>query len=131
MKKILFILMMALMPLSHTLATNSFDNKQKIEYVKIDMPAIVKLYTGDSIQVKIRSNDRNIQDNIKYRIDKDKKSIDIWLENFIPDEIFNIDSKNIRIAISSPKDLKIKTDSNLSIKYYSYKKNFGTSYENE
>lgn len=119
------------MPLTYTLATNSFDNNQKIEYVKIDMPAIVKLYTGDSIQVKIRSNDKNIQDNIKYRIDKDKKSIDIWLENFIPDEIFNIDSKNIRIAISSPKDLKIKTDSNLSLKYYSYKKNFGTSYENE
>ena len=80
------------MPLTYTLATNSFDNNQKIEYVKIDMPAIVKLYTGDSIQVKIRSNDRNIQDNIKYRIDKDKKSIYIWLENFISDEIFNIDS---------------------------------------
>ena len=126
---------MAFMSLTYTFASvknyvDTTGDKLRIEYVKVNMPAVIKLYEGDSIQVQIRTTDEYLRKNIHYHIDDEKKMINIWLENYNFDEINNIDSKDVRIAIVAPEELKVQTSNKSLLTQYSYKKTLATDYAN-
>ena len=131
MKKILMILMMTIMSFNFAIATNVTYNKSVIECVKVNIPAVLKFYSGDSVQVQIRTKYKYLQDNIRYRIDDKNRMINIWIENYNAEDINNLESKNIQIAIVAPKELKIKTNNNFLLTSHSTnKKNSAVSYEN-
>lgn len=126
---------MAFMSLTYTFASvknyvDTTGDKLRIEYVKVNMPAVIKLYEGDSIQVQIRTIDEYLRKNIHYHIDDEKKMINIWIENYNLDEINNIDSKDVRIAIVAPEELKVQTSNKSLLTQYSYKKTLATNYAN-
>ena len=126
---------MAFMSLTYTFASvknyvDTTGDKLRIEYVKVNMPAVIKLYEGDSIQVQIRTIDEYLRKNIHYHIDDEKKMINIWIENYNLDEINSIDSKDVRIAIVAPEELKVQTSNKSLLTQYSYKKTLATDYAN-
>ena len=126
---------MAFMSLTYTFASvknyvDTTGDKLRIEYVKVNMPAVIKLYEGDYIQVQIRTIDEYLRKNIHYHIDDENKMINIWLENYNFDEINNIDSKDVRIAIVAPEELKVQTSNKSLLTQYSYKKTLATDYAN-
>lgn len=126
---------MAFMSLTYTFASvknyvDTTGDKLRIEYVKVNMPAVIKLYEGDSIQVQIRTIDEYLKKNIHYHIDDENKMINIWIENYNLDEINNIDSKDVRIAIVAPEELKVQTSNKSLLTQYSYKKTLATDYAN-
>lgn len=126
---------MTFMSLTYTFASvknyvDTTGDKLRIEYVKVNMPAVIKLYEGDSIQVQIRTIDEYLRKNIHYHIDDEKKMINIWIENYNLDEINNIDSKDVRIAIVAPEELKVQTSNKSLLTQYSYKKTLATDYAN-
>ena len=126
---------MAFMSLTYTFASvksyaYTTGDKLRIEYVKVNMPAVIKLYEGDSIQVQIRTTDEYLRKNIHYHIDDEKKMINIWIENYNLDEINNIDSKDVRIAIVAPEELKVQTSNKSLLTQYSHKKTLATDYAN-
>ena len=135
MKKFLIILMMAFMSLTYTFASvknyvDTTGDKLRIEYVKVNMPAVIKLYEGDSIQVQIRTTDEYLRNNIHYHIDDEKKMINIWIENYNFDEINSMDYKDVRIAIVAPEELKVQTSNKSLLTQYSYKKTLAIDYAN-
>ena len=126
---------MAFMSLTYTFASvknyvDTTGDKLRIEYVKVNMPAVIKLYEGDSIQVQIRTTDEYLRNNIHYHIDDEKKMINIWIENYNFDEINSMDYKDVRIAIVAPEELKVQTSNKLLLTQYSYKKTLATNYAN-
>lgn len=126
---------MAFMSLTYTFASvknyvDTTGDKLRIEYVKVNMPAIIKLYEGDSIQVQIRTTDEYLRKNIHYHIDDEKKMINIWIENYNFDEINSMDYKDVRIAIVAPEELKVQTSNKSLLTQYSYKKTLATDYAN-
>ena len=126
---------MAFMSLTYTFASvknyvNTTGDKLRIEYVKVNMPAVIKLYEGDSIQVQIRTTDEYLRKNIYYNIDDKNKMINIWIENYNFDEINSMDYKDVRIAIVAPEELKVQTSNKSLLTQYSYKKTLATDYAN-
>ena len=126
---------MTFMSLTYTFASvknyvNTTGDKLRIEYVKVNMPAVIKLYEGDSIQVQIRTTDEYLRNNIHYHIDDEKKMINIWIENYNFDEINSMDYKDVRIAIVAPEELKVQTSNKSLLTQYSYKKTLATNYAN-
>ena len=126
---------MAFMSLTYTFASvknyaDTTGDKLRIEYVKVNMPAVIKLYEGDSIQVQIRTTDEYLRNNIHYNIDDEKKMINIWIENYNFDEINSMDYKDVRIAIVAPEELKVQTSNKSLLTQYSYKKTLATNYAN-
>ena len=126
---------MAFMSLTYTFASvknyvDTTGDKLRIEYVKVNMPAVIKLYEGDSIQVQIRTIDEYLRKNIHYHIDDEKKMINIWIENYNLDEINSMDYKDVRIAIVAPEELKVQTSNKSLLTQYSYKKTLATDYAN-
>lgn len=126
---------MAFMSLTYTFASvknyvDTTGDKLRIEYVKVNMPAVIKLYEGDSIQVQIRTTDEYLRNNIHYHIDDEKKMINIWIENCNFDEINSMDYKDVRIAIVAPEELKVQTSNKSLLTQYSYKKTLATDYAN-
>ena len=126
---------MAFMSLTYTFASvNSYadttGDKLRIEYVKVNMPAVIKLYEGDSIQVQIRTTDEYLRKNIYYNIDDKNKMINIWIENYNFDEINSMDYKDVRIAIVAPEELKVQTSNKSLLTQYSYKKALAIDYAN-
>ena len=126
---------MAFMSLTYTFASvNSYadttGDKLRIEYVKVNMPAVIKLYEGDSIQVQIRTTDEYLRKNIYYNIDDKNKMINIWIENYNFDEINSMDYKDVRIAIVAPEELKVQTSNKSLLTQYSYKKTLAIDYAN-
>ena len=126
---------MAFMSLTYTFASvknyvDTTGDKLRIEYVKVNMPAVIKLYEGDSIQVQIRTTDEYLRNNIHYHIDDEKKMINIWIENYNFDEINSMDYKDVRIAIVAPEELKVQTSNKLLLTQYSYKKTLAIDYAN-
>lgn len=123
------------MSLTYTFASvknyvDTTGDKLRIEYVKVNMPAVIKLYEGDSIQVQIRTTDEYLRNNIHYHIDDENKMINIWLENYNFDEINSMDYKDVRIAIVAPEELKVQTSNKSLLTQYSYKKTLATDYAN-
>lgn len=129
------IMIMALMSFTYTIASennfidNTNDNK-KIEVVKVDMPAKIKLYSGDSVQVHIRAINSYLQKSIHYDIDENKKLLNIWIDGINTEDIYNINSNDIRISIVIPNEVDIKTNSNLLVASSIYKKKTTTDYGN-
>lgn len=128
-------MIMTLMSFTYTIASkNNFvdntDDKTKIEVVKVDMPAQIKLCSGDSIQVQIRTINSELQKSIRYDIDENKKLLNIWIDGLNIEDIYNINSDDIRISIITPNEVNIKTNSNLLVAYSNYKKKTTTDYEN-
>ena len=126
---------MTFMSLTYTFASvknyvDTTGDKLRIEYVKVNMPAVIKLYEGDSIQVQIRTTDEYLRNNIHYHIDDEKKMINIWIENYNFDEINSMDYKDVRIAIVAPEELKVQTSNKSLLTQYSYKKTLATDYAN-
>ena len=126
---------MAFMSLTYTFASvknyvDTTGDKLRIEYVKVNMPAVIKLYEGDSIQVQIRTTDEYLRKNIYYNIDDKNKMINIWIENYNFDEINSIDYKDVRIAIVAPEELKVQTSNKSLLTQYSYKKTLAIDYAN-
>ena len=126
---------MTFMSLTYTFASvknyvNTTGDKLRIEYVKVNMPAVIKLYEGDSIQVQIRTTDEYLRNNIHYHIDDENKMINIWLENYNFDEINSMDYKDVRIAIVAPEELKVQTSNKSLLTQYSYKKTSAIDYAN-
>lgn len=126
---------MAFMSLTYTFASvksyaDTTGDKLRIEYVKVNMPAVIKLYEGDSIQVQIRTTDEYLRKNIYYNIDDKNKMINIWIENYNFDEINSMDYKDVRIAIVAPEELKVQTSNKSLLTQYSYKKTLATDYAN-
>ena len=126
---------MAFMSLTYTFASvknyvDTTGDKLRIEYVKVNMPAVIKLYEGDSIQVQIRTTNEYLRNNIQYDIDDEKKMINIWIENYNFDEINSMDYKDVRIAIVAPEELKVQTSNKSLLTQYSYKKTLATDYAN-
>ena len=123
------------MSLTYTFASvksyaDTTGDKLRIEYVKVNMPAVIKLYEGDSIQVQIRTTDEYLRKNIYYNIDDKNKMINIWIENYNFDEINSMDYKDVRIAIVAPEELKVQTSNKSLLTQYSYKKTLATNYAN-
>lgn len=128
-------MIMTLMSFTYTIASkNNFvdntDDKLKIEAVKIDIPAQIKFYSGDSIEVQIRAINSELQKSIHYDIDENKKLLNIWIDGLNIEDIYNINSDDIRISIVTPNEVNIKTNSNLLVFSSSYKKKTTTNYEN-
>ena len=126
---------MTFMSLTYTFASvknyvDTTGDKLRIEYVKVNMPAVIKLYEGDSIQVQIRTTDEYLRNNIHYHIDDEKKMINIWIENYNFDEINSMNYKDVRIAIVAPEELKVQTSNKSLLTQYSYKKTLATDYAN-
>ena len=126
---------MAFMSLTYTFASvknyvDTTGDKLRIEYVKVNMPAVIKLYEGDSIQVQIRTTDEYLRKNIYYNIDDKNKMINIWIENYNFDEINSMNYKDVRIAIVAPEELKVQTSNKSLLTQYSYKKTLATDYAN-
>ena len=126
---------MAFMSLTYTFASvknyvDTTGDKLRIEYVKVNMPAVIKLYEGDSIQVQIRTTDEYLRKNIYYNIDDKNKMINIWIENYNFDEINSMDYKDVRIAIVAPEELKVQTSNKSLLTQYSYKKTLAIDYAN-
>ena len=126
---------MAFMSLTYTFASVknyvvTTGDKLRIEYVKVNMPAVIKLYEGDSIQVQIRTTDEYLRKNIYYNIDDKNKMINIWIENYNFDEINSMDYKDVRIAIVAPEELKVQTSNKSLLTQYSYKKTLAIDYAN-
>ena len=126
---------MAFMSLTCTFASvksyaDTTGDKLRIEYVKVNMPAVIKLYEGDSIQVQIRTTDEYLRKNIYYNIDDKNKMINIWIENYNFDEINSMDYKDVRIAIVAPEELKVQTSNKSLLTQYSYKKTLAIDYAN-
>ena len=123
------------MSLTYTFASvksyaDTTGDKLRIEYVKVNMPAVIKLYEGDSIQVQIRTTDEYLRKNIYYNIDDKNKMINIWIENYNFDEINSMDYKDVRIAIVAPEELKVQTSNKSLLTQYSYKKTLAIDYAN-
>lgn len=128
-------MIMTLMSFTYTIASeNNFvdntDDKTKIEVVKVDMPAQIKLYSGDSIEVQIRAIDLKLQKSIHYDIDENKKLLNIWIDGMNAEDIYDINSNDIIISIVTPNEVDVKTNSNLLVAYSHYKKKTTTDYEN-
>ena len=126
---------MAFMSLTYTFASvknyvDTTGDKLRIECVKVNMPAVIKLYKGDSIQVQIRTTDEYLRKNIYYNIDDKNKMINIWIENYNFDEINSMDYKDVRIAIVAPEELKVQTSNKSLLTQYSYKKTLAIDYAN-
>ena len=123
------------MSLTYTFASvksyaDTTGDKLRIEYVKVNMPAVIKLYEGDSIQVQIRTTDEYLRKNIYYNIDDKNKMINIWIENYNFDEINSMNYKDVRIAIVAPEELKVQTSNKSLLTQYSYKKTLAIDYAN-
>lgn len=104
-----------------TIVTESFKT------IKVGVPAKIKIYQGDEYEIGIRTFNTDFQDLIKYEISD--STLNIWIDTCIPDEIYNINSEDIRIAIKVPNEVDIKTNSSLVATSRTYKKKT-TSYEN-
>lgn len=129
------IMIITLISFTYTIASeNNFvdntDDKPKIEVIKVDMPAQIKLYSGDSIHVQIRAINSELQKSIRYDIDENKKLLNIWIDGLNIEDIYNINSDDIRISIITPNEVNIKTNSNLLVAYSNDKKKTTTDYEN-
>ena len=142
MKNYLVILSVALMSLIYTSASatnfvDQADGKPRTEHVdntlfntiNISIPATINIYEGDNFDIGIRSINEIYLRNIKYEIKNG--TLKIWMDNIPYNEILDINSSLIRIAIIVPNDVKISiSNSNLRLVSFNQKHKKTTSYEN-
>ena len=87
-----------------------------INTVKVELPAVLKIYNGEDFQIGISAKDRKIQEKIKYSIiDSELK---IYIDKMSLETLSNIDENDIRIRISVPNDVSIESTPNFIVKTY-------------
>ena len=142
MKNYLIILSVALMSLMHTTASATIfvdptDENPIVEHVdntvfntiNVSIPATINIYEGDNFDIGIKSINEIYLRNIKYEIKNG--TLKIWMDNIPYNEILNINSDSIRIAIMVPNKVKILTsNSKLQLVSSNQKHKKTTSYEN-
>lgn len=142
MKNYLIILSVALMSLIHTTASATIfvdptDENPIVEHVdnavfntiNVSIPATINIYEGDNFDIGIKSINEIYLRNIKYEIKNG--TLKIWMDNIPYNEILNINSDSIRIAIMVPNKVKILTsNSKLQLVSSNQKHKKTTSYEN-
>lgn len=112
MKKILLVMIFFICSL---MSVNANNIEKNIDEVIVNVPSYVYLYEGDSIEVGIRTLDKNLYEYIKYEIKGDKLYID-FNDYIFKDDIYLMEPKDIRINIQAPNNIKkIKTNSNLLV----------------
>lgn len=112
MKKILLVMIFFICSL---MSVNANNVEKNIDEVIVNVPSYVYLYEGDSIEVGIRTLDKNLYEYIKYEIKGDKLYID-FNDYIFKDDIYLMEPKDIRINIQAPNNIKkIKTNSNLLV----------------
>ena len=112
MKKILLVMIFFICSL---MSVNADNVEKNIDEVIVNVPSYVYLYEGDSIEVGIRTLDKNLYEYIKYEIKGDKLYID-FNDYIFKDDIYLMEPKDIRINIQAPNNIKkIKTNSNLLV----------------
>jgi len=112
MKKILLVMIFFICSL---ISVNANNVEKNIDEVIVNVPSYVYLYEGDSIEVGIRTLDKNLYEYIKYEIKGDKLYID-FNDYIFKDDIYLMEPKDIRINIQAPNNIKkIKTNSNLLV----------------
>jgi len=90
------------------------SNKPNIERIVVNVPSTVKLYPGDSIDVNIRTYDKDLYDNIKYTIHNKILYIDLLDQKYLEDQL--IEPDDVRINIQVPNNVEnIGTDSYLLV----------------
>lgn len=120
MKKFFIVMIFMLFSTIYTNATTfEMNNNSNIEYVKCEVPAKILLYTSTDTDINITAFNKDLLNSIKYKFNGN--TLNIWIENYTPSEIENIDFNDIEIRISSPNEVKIKTNENLSITSKKYK----------
>lgn len=138
MKKFLLLALVAFISLLSFASVNSsaIDVKPNVEgivntesfnTIKVGIPAKIKIYQGEEFEIGIRTIDNQLQELIKYEISD--STLNIWLDNYVPEDIYNLDSESIRIAIIVPNEVNIKTNNSLVATSKTHKKKT-TNYEN-
>lgn len=119
MKKIflatlIFVYSMICMNVNATQYINDEINKTDIEQIVVNVPSIVKIYPGDSIDLNIRTYDKDLYDNIKYEIHNKILYIDLLDQKYLEDQL--IEPDDVRINIQVPNNVEnIGTDSYLLV----------------
>lgn len=119
MKKILlstliFVYSMICMNVNASQYINDEINKTDIERIVVNVPSTVKIYPGDSIDLNIRTYDKDLYDNIKYEIHNKILYIDLLDQKYLEDQL--IEPSDVRINIQVPHNIEnIGTDSYLLV----------------
>ena len=119
MKKIflatlIFIYSMICMNVNATQYINDEINKTDIERIVVNVPSIVKIYPGDSIDLNIRTYDKDLYDNIKYEIHNKILYINLLDQKYLEDQL--VEPDDVRINIQVPNNVEnIGTDSYLLV----------------
>ena len=119
MKKIflatlIFVYSMICMNVNATQYINDEINKTDIERIVVNVPSTVKIYPGDSIDLNIRTYDKDLYDNIKYEIHNKILYIDLLDQKYLEDQL--IEPSDVRINIQVPNNVEnIGTDSYLLV----------------
>lgn len=119
MKKIflatlIFVYSMICMDVNATQYINDEIDKTDIERIVVNVPSTVKIYPGDSIDLNIRTYDKDLYDNIKYEIHNKILYIDLLDQKYLEDQL--IEPSDVRINIQVPHNVEnIGTDSYLLV----------------
>jgi len=119
MKKIflatlIFVYSMICMNANATQYINDEIDKTDIERIVVNVPSTVKIYPGDSIDLNIRTYNKDLYDNIKYEIHNKILYIDLLDQKYLEDQL--IEPSDVRINIQVPHNVEnIGTDSYLLV----------------
>lgn len=90
------------------------SNKPNIEQIIVNVPSKVSLFPGDSVNVNIRTFDRDLYDNIEYRIEKNILYIDLLDHRYLENQ--DLQPDDVRINIQVPYEVKrIGTNSDMLV----------------
>lgn len=122
MKKFIITLILFITIISSTFATVT-DNEyviqnttvEQVENIFVNMPSRIYFIdsTDDTIQVRIDTSEKYIKDKIHYNVVD--STIMIILDSRYLDNNFNINPNDIKIYITSPNDMKVKTSRSLVV----------------
>jgi len=110
MKKFLITLLMVFVSIISGNAININDDEIKsdvrVDTVKVDIPASIKMYEGDTFDITIKViDDDYLEKHLKY--EKIENCLYIYLYDMYNYNIMDIDSKKIIISIMTPHELSV------------------------
>ena len=90
------------------------SNKPNIEQIIVNVPSKVSLFPGDSVNINIRTFDKDLYDNIEYRIEKNILYIDLLDYKYLENQ--DLQPDDVRINIQVPYEIKkIGTNSDMLV----------------
>lgn len=130
MKKILFTMIMTLLSVfSINAAVLNEAEDVKVTTVNVSVPSKIRIYNGDEFEIGIRTCDKNLEKYIKYEIND--STLNIWIDNISPDDLWKMKSEDIRISIIVPNEVNVKTNNSLLIASSNNKKKTTANYEKQ